>query len=181
MNNRKDSRSNTDATKDRIAFGKIGRPQGVRGDLRFFPHNDQSPALKKLTHGILILGDRQLRVNIEKVQRKGAHFALRVREINDRDVAATWTHAQLWIDTDIFPEIRADDTFYHWQLTGLKALDADGDTVGVVHVVENYGAGDMLIVRTRRGYVEVPFMDPWVGAVDLEDGTVIVDIHWLDP
>lgn len=169
----------------RIAFGKIGRPQGVRGELRFFPYNEDSSVLNQLKEGLLKLDDRTLPVHIEHIkrrgQRKGAHFALSLREINDRDVAGTWTHAELWVRADVFPEIAEESAFYHWQLAGLTALNADGEKVGVVRIVQNFGAGDILVVRTARGDVDVPFMDPWVGTIDLENRTIIVDLHWLDP
>lgn len=152
--------------------------------MRFFPYNEDSPLLDQLKAGQLRLDDRTLPVHIEHIkrrgQRKGAHFALRVREIDDRDVAATWTHAILWVDADVFPKIDDERAFYHWQLAGLNAIDADGETVGRVHAVQNYGGGDILIVRTRRGDVDVPFMDPWVGAIDLENKTITVDVNWLD-
>lgn len=170
--------------RSRIAFGKIGRPQGVRGELRFFPYNEDSPILAQLKEGLLKLDDRALAVHIEHIkrrgQRKGAHFALSVREINDRDVAATWTHGELWVDVGLFPTLEDDSAFYHWQLKGLTALNSEGEEVGVVHSVQNYGGGDILVVRTPRGDVEIPFKDPWAGAVDLERETVEVDLNWLD-
>jgi len=170
------------AERERIAFGKVGRPHGLRGDLRFFPYNEDSPALRALERGTLILADRTLDVHIVAIQERGGSvYNLRVKEIKDRDTADRWTHAELWVDVDAFEPIEEDDTYYHWQLAGLKAIDDQGQEIGVVRVVQNFGAGDMLVIRTPRGHVDVPFMDPWVGEIDLEGGTIVVDIHWLDP
>lgn len=169
------------AKRERIAFGKIGRPHGLRGEVRFFPYNDASPVLSNLRHGVLIAEDQRQEVTIVSIRKQGAAFHLKVQEIQDRDVAACWTNGELWVDVDAFPAIEEDDTYYHWQLAGLTAIDHEGNEVGVVRVVQNFGAGDMLVIRTRRGHVDVPFMDPWVGDIDVEKRTIVVDTAWLDP
>lgn len=169
------------AKRGRIAFGKVGRPHGLRGELRFFPYNEASPALPNLQRGTLILGERTLDVQRLTIQARGATFSLRVPEIKDRNTAAEWTHAELWVEVSAFEDIDDENTYYHWQLAGLKALDHAGEEIGVVRVVQNFGAGDMLVIRTTRGHVDVPFMEPWVGEIDLAQGTIVVDVHWLDP
>lgn len=169
------------AKSRRIPFGKLGRPHGLRGELRFFPYNEDSPVLKTLKQGVLIFDERSHDVQVESIRRKGANFVLKVDAIADRTAASTWTGAELWVDVEIFDEITDEDTYYHWQLVGLDAVDHAGEKVGVVRVVQNYGAGDLLVIRTPRGHVDVPFMDPYVGEIDLEAGRIVVDIHWLDP
>src|SRR5699024_9270134 len=116
-----------------------------------------------------------------KLRRSGGHFLLRVDAIHDRTEASHWTGAELWVSVENFEEITEDNTYYHYQLAGLTAVDHAGNKVGVVRVVHNYGAGDLLVIRTPRGHVDVPFMEPWVGEIDLDARRIVVDIHWLDP
>lgn len=164
-----------------VEYGKVGRPHGLRGELRFFPYNPESEVLRRLRHGRLVLNATQQRdVNIASVRGSEDPFIIRFVEIQQREDAAAWTHARLFVDPKIFPEIDEDDTFYHWQLKGLEARSADGTRVGTIRSVQNFGAGDLLEIATPRGDVDVPFMEPWVGEIDLEQGFVIVDPSWLD-
>lgn len=168
------------AESKQIACGKIGKPHGLRGECRFFPYNPDSPTLAILREGVLVLGDLTRTVHIEKLAPHGDAFLLKCKELKFRDEIAQWTHAELWISTNLFPEIQEEDAWYHYQLEGLKALNHDGAVIGIIHAVQNYGAGDLLVVRTARGDVDVPLMKPWVGQIDLQAGTIVVDTGWLD-
>ena len=163
-----------------IEYGKVGRPHGLKGELRFFPHNPESPVMSKLRQGRLVLQSTHLDVKIAQIRGSGENFVMRVVELRSRHAAAEWTNARLWVDESVFPKIEEEDTFYFWQLEGLEARTVDGDVVGVVLVVQNYGAGDLLIVRTPRGDLDIPFMDPWVGEVNLEEKFIVIDPSWLD-
>lgn len=136
--------------------------------------------LRKLRRGTLVLGAEQLAVNIAQVRGADDAFILRVVELTSREAAANWTNAVLWVDESVFPAIEEDDTFYYWQLEGLDARTHDGETIGKVRFIQNFGAGDLLVIRTARGDLDIPFMEPWVGEVNLEQGFVIVDPAWLE-
>jgi 16S rRNA processing protein RimM len=60
---------------------------------------------------------------------------------------------------------------------GLACVDRDGQTVGTVVAVENYGAGDLLEVeRAGGGRALIPFKR---GIADLEDSRVVLDPEFL--
>lgn len=165
---------------ERVEYGKVGRPHGLRGELRFFPHNPESPILKKIRKGLLVLGDKNLPVNIAAVRGSDDAFVIRFVEITSREDAALWTHGLLMVESSVFPEIDEEDTYYYWQLEGLEARTDDGERVGTVRFVQNYGAGDLLIIRGARGDMDIPFMEPWVGDIDLDAGVIVVNPHWLE-
>jgi len=57
------------------------------------------------------------------------------------------------------------------------ASDADGAVVGTVTAVENFGASDLLEIKPPAGKkFFLPFVDDYVGEVDLDAGTVTVEI-----
>lgn len=162
-----------------VVYARIGRPHGLQGELRFFPYNPDSPVLRRLKSGQLVLGDRRLDVSIARVRGSEEAFILRVKELTTKEAAAEWTNAELFVPTSIFPAIDEEDTWYVWQLEGLEARNAQGEAIGKVVTLHNYGAGDVLVVNTPRGTLDVPFQDPWVGEINVADGFVVVDPNWL--
>lgn len=163
----------------RIAFAKIGRPHGLRGELRFFPHNPESPNLSRIRTAELALGDARLPVRVLQVRGSTEAFILRCAEITSREQAAEWTNAILYVDESLFPVIEEEDTYYYWQLEGLRAIGFDGAEVGTIRTVINHGAGDLIVVDTPRGSLDIPFADPWVGEVNIREGFVQVEPNWL--
>jgi 16S rRNA processing protein RimM len=65
-------------------------------------------------------------------------------------------------------------------LIGLTAVSPDGETLGEVIAVQNFGAGDLLEIRPARGRQTelVPFESTHVPKVELEEGRLI--IIWPD-
>jgi 16S rRNA processing protein RimM len=62
-------------------------------------------------------------------------------------------------------------------LIGLPAVDREGNHVGSVVAVENFGAGDLLEIQTKGGKRSlIPFKP---GIADLEDGRVVLDPEFL--
>ena len=165
--------------ESRVVYARVGRPHGLQGELRFFPYNPESPVLRRLKSGQLKLGERTLDVVIERIRGSEEGFILRVKEIRTKEDAAAWTNAELFVDASIFPPIEEEDTWYVWQLEGLEARNADGEKIGTVVTLHNYGAADVLIVNTPRGVLDIPFQDPWVGEINIADKFVVVDPNWL--
>ena len=67
--------------------------------------------------------------------------------------------------------------YYHADLIGLPAVGRDGNPVGTVAAVENYGAGDLLEIELPDGKRSlIPFRD---AIADLEDGRIVLDPAFL--
>jgi len=58
-----------------------------------------------------------------------------------------------------------DGEYYHADLIGLAAVSDAGDALGVVHDVQNFGAGDILEIERPDAK---RFMVPMTGAAVLE-------------
>ncbi|GAA2025535.1 ribosome maturation factor RimM [Agromyces tropicus] len=92
--------------------------------------------------------------------------------VDDRTAAESLVKAILWVDqpADEEPE---PDAWYDHQLVGL-AVVRDGERIGEVAHVDHLPAQDLLIVKTKRGDVMVPFVSAFVPEVDVEAGTLTV-------
>ena len=67
--------------------------------------------------------------------------------------------------------------YYHADLIGLPCVDRDGQAVGTVLAIENYGAGDLLEIELEDGKRSlIPFR---AGIADLEGGRIVVDPEFL--
>ena len=96
--------------------------------------------------------------------------------ITDRDAAATWIGARIWVPRDALPEPEADE-FYQTDLEGLQVVNEAGEDLGrVSHMFDN-GAHEVLVTRDEAGRERlIPYVvDVYVKAVDLDAGRVTVD------
>lgn len=156
-----------------VAFAKLGRPNGLRGECRFFPFNTRSDAITAPREVELRGEAGTVRTRVAAFRTSGGVLVATIDAINTRELAEKWTGAEVFVAPDVFAPL-ADGEYYSWELEGMKAVGADGQVLGTVRGLENYGAGDLLLVRIAGREVLLPFAEPWVGAIDREAKTVVI-------
>ena len=103
-------------------------------------------------------------------------IAARIAGIGDRGQAEKLTGTELWVARAALPETANEEEYYHHDLIGLAAYREDGAALGQVVAMRNYGAGDLLELRTPKGpVVLVPFTRRCVPVVDVQGGRVVID------
>ena len=100
----------------------------------------------------------------------------RIAGVADRTAAEALKGLELFVDRAALPQTD-DGTFYHADLIGLPVVLADGEEVGKVVAVHNYGGGDVLEVEERQGHKTalLPFTADVIVQVDLAAGRVVVN------
>lgn len=94
--------------------------------------------------------------------------------VADRNAAEALTGVKLYVERAALPAAE-DGSYYHADLIGLAARLVDGEKVGKVSAVFNFGAGDVLEVTRPDGGTElIPFSGAAVAGVDLAAGTVTI-------
>ncbi|MBI4723463.1 MAG: 16S rRNA processing protein RimM, partial [Rhodomicrobium sp.] len=101
----------------------------------------------------------------------------RLRGVADRNAAEALRGMELFVSRDALPPAEADE-YYHSDLIGLTAVSSEGETLGEIVAVHNFGAGDLLELRlaNSRQTELIPFESAHVPRVDL--GARRVTIVW---
>jgi 16S rRNA processing protein RimM len=112
-----------------------------------------------------------------RVTEKGV--VARITGVTDRTQAEALRGTELFVERHLLPAA-AEGEFYHADLIGLTAADPEGQTLGDVIAVQNFGGGDLLEIRlVDSGKTEfVAFTDDFVPTIDLARGivTVVMDL-----
>ncbi|MBX9778461.1 MAG: ribosome maturation factor RimM [Xanthobacteraceae bacterium] len=159
----------------RICVAQIGAPHGVRGEVKLWPFTQDPVAVRD--YGPLETEDGATRFEIETLRAANDHLVVRLKGVNDRDAAERLTNTKLFVARERLPETEADDEYYHADLIGLAVVDSDGNTLGRVAAIHNFGAGDLVEVKPEQGNTTVllPFTEAAVPAVDIAGKQIVVD------
>jgi 16S rRNA processing protein RimM len=159
---------------DRICVAQIGAAHGIRGEVRLRSFTEDPAAIK--TYGPLESEDGTRRFTIEALRPAKDHFVVRLAGVADRDAAEKLTNIKLFISRDLLPPIEDDDTFYHADLIGLAAVTPDGAALGTVTAILNFGAGDLVEIKSQGGGepLMVPFTDTAVPEIDMAARRIVV-------
>jgi 16S rRNA processing protein RimM len=156
----------------RIALAAVAGAQGVKGELRLKLFSDSVESLSR--HDRLYVGGVERR--LLAVRDSGKTAVARFEGVADRSAAEALRGSLVEIDRSALPPLEEDE-YYHVDLIGLEAVDRDGNRIGSVAAVENYGAGDLLEVELPNGKRSlIPFR---TGIADLDGGKIVLDPAFL--
>ena len=158
----------------RIQVGVIGRAHGVRGHVRVTSHTADPADLTAYGPVSDAAGQRYvLRWVSEGVAEVSRLVGGKPVKVTDRTAAEKLTNTKLFIDRSALPAPEADE-FYLTDLMGLTAVGPDGNTLGTVVLVHDYGAGASLeIERPNAPPLLLPFTAACVPTVDIAGGRLV--------
>ena len=158
-------------TDESVALAAIAGAHGISGDVRLKLFAESADSLKR--HKQVRVGERLLTLASLKGDRTPiARFA----EISDRNSAEALRGLLLTVPRSLLPPLEAGE-YYHADLVGLACRTAQGEPLGTVVAVENFGAGDLLEIERPDGRrALVPFR---AGVAELAEGTIVADPDFL--
>jgi 16S rRNA processing protein RimM len=95
--------------------------------------------------------------------------------VDSIDAAEGFRGLRLALAEEDLPAL-AEGTYYHHQLRGLRVEDQSGTVLGTVADLIETGAALVLVVRDGGAERLVPFAEPFIRAVDLAHGRLIVSL-----
>lgn len=156
----------------RIALAAVAGAHGIRGELRLKLFSDSVDSL--LRQKKVYVGGVERR--IVAVREAGKMAVIRCEGIADRSAGEALRGSLVEVDRSALPSLEEGE-YYHADLLGLPAFDAEGEPVGRVVAVENYGAGDLLEIETGDGKRSlIPFR---AGIADLQGERIVIDRDFL--
>jgi len=161
-----------------IAIGVMLKPQGRRGEVAVKALSDRPERFPGLRRAFVPgPGGSAREVTIEDCWPHKGGFVLKLRGVDSIDAAEALRGLELRIGSDELGEL-PEGSYYHHQLVGLRALDAGGRELGRVERVWETGAeAPVLVLQGPGGEILVPLAESFVGAIDLEAGTLRVTLH----
>jgi 16S rRNA processing protein RimM len=158
----------------RVCIAQIGAAHGVRGEVKLRAFTEDPLSVTR--YGALESEDGTRQFEIEALRPAKDMMVARLKGVADRGAAEALKNLRLYVPRERLPK-PADDEFYHADLIGLAATRRNGEAIGTVKAVHNFGAGDLLEISPADGGATVmwPFNENTVPVVDLAGGKIVVE------
>ncbi len=137
---------------------------GVAGEVRLKVFGEDLAAHRAFNGGALTL-----------VKLRDGTIA-RFAEVTDRNAAEALRGTYLTVSRDALPPLE-DGEYYHADLLGLAVVSTEGEAVGTVVAVENFGAGDVVEIRRDTGRT---FMVPIHAVPEWDRARLVVDAAFVE-
>lgn len=162
---------------DLLVVGRIGKPQGIRGEVTVEVRTDDPG--ERFAEGARLLTDPADRgpLVVETARWQNGRLMVGFEGVADRNEAEALRGTLLQVDARTLPPPEDEDEFHDHVLRGMTAVLVGGAPLGTVADVLHLPHGDVLVVaRADNGNeVLVPFVKAMVPEVDVASRTLVVD------
>ncbi len=131
-----------------IQVGRVAGAFGVKGEVRLTSFTADPAAL--VDYRTLLREDGAPALTIISGRAAKGGVVVRVREVETREQAEALRGLKLYISRDSLPP-PDEDEFYVADLVGLAVVTPDGEPLGEVKSVHDFGAGDLIEVQPEQG------------------------------
>mgnify|MGYP003115540577 CR=1 FL=1 len=153
-----------------VALAVIIGAHGITGEVRLKLFCDSLDSLKQHK----MFNDGSMTLKSVKPHKMGA--IARIAEITDRNGAEAARGTELTVPRAALPALDEDE-FYHIDIVGLRCVSDDGEELGKIFAIYEFGAGDVIEIERANGK---KFMVP-VKAIDMRNDPAIVLSDFVEP
>ena len=157
---------------DLILVGRVAGAFGVKGEIRITTFTAEPLAL--VDYKALLREDGQPALTVLAGRAAKGGVVVRAKEIETREQAEAARGLRLYIPRAVLPEPDDEDEFYVADLIGMDVVSLEGDLLGKVRSVRDFGAGDLLEVAPVAGESWwLPFTRDAVPEVQMDAGRIV--------
>lgn len=159
-------------SSDLIQVGRVAGAFGVRGEVRITSFTAEPTAL--LDYKDLAREDGSVGLTLTSGRAAKGGIVARAKEVETREQAEALRGLKLYIPRERLPQTEEDE-FYVTDLVGLAVETAQGEALGRVKSVQDFGAGDLLEIAPAEGGATwyLPFTREAVPEVRIAAGVVV--------
>ena len=175
--------SRSPPTDSLVTIGRILKPFGVRGEVKVESLSDVPGRFEGLQTVYLTLPDESAtprETTVTQVRDVTAGYLMRCSAFSTPEEAAHFRGA--WIQIPTSTDLPRDlDTFYQFELIGLRVEDPDGQQMGNVEEILEYPQHHLLVVRNQEAEFLIPANRRAIEKVDLDNQCLhIASKEWWD-
>jgi 16S rRNA processing protein RimM len=158
-------------TEKLVLIGRVAGAFGVKGEVRIAAYGDDPKAL--LGYRDLKRKDGSPAFTLLSGRTAKGELIAKTKDTLVKEAIDALRGLELYVDRDRLPPPEEDE-FYLTDLIGLRAEAPEGETLGVVKAVQNFGAGDLLEIQPADGATfYLPFTLEAVPEVRITDGLIV--------
>ena len=150
-------------------IGVVTKPQALKGQFRIKPEILNLKEFKRFNS--LTIDNKEY--DIEAVTLRDTFVIVKLKGIDTCEQAETFRNKKVFAEMEVVVE----DNFDIINFT----VELDGEAIGKVTEINNYGSKDICTISTNNGDILLPLIDNLIVSIDEEKLVVIMDKNiWED-
>mgnify|MGYP002848783995 CR=1 FL=1 len=153
-------------------MGTFGVPVGLKGEIKINLLTSSVEVFKSLNNYFNF--DQSIEWKFDFIKLRNQKCVALPTHCRNRDDAENLKNQKIFALKDNFPK-KYSNEYYVDDLIGCKIIHKNGNFIGNVISVDNFGAGDLLEIIFRENSFYIPLNDDNVVSVDIENKNILVN------
>ena len=153
----------------KIELGKILKPQGIKGELKVLPLS--LPDYLKSVELVEVNGRE---ANILSCSIREGYAYIKLDICKDRDTAETLRDCIISAEKESLPDL-AEGQYFYDDLIGCNVYFEDGEFVGEIVDIENYGSADIFVIKNGLNLINCPYVNNVFKSFDTKQKRIIAN------
>lgn len=159
--------------KDYIKVGKIVNTHGIKGYMKCLSLSDDIEKFDELEY--IFTEKDNIKRKIRDVWYRNGLVYLTLEGIDDMDTAESFKNSFISILEEQL-RVLPEDTYYLFELEGMKVYSTEDEYIGVVSTVYQTGANDVYEVKNSNKIYLIPAVKEVVKNINKEDKKIVINI-----
>lgn len=134
--------------KDIISVAFCRKQQGIRGEMKVSVLLDNPDDIYKIS--ALKLENEPEFHSIDRIFKISGDYGIKLSGVDTVDMALKFKSKYLYAKKSEVDKLKPEDTFYIDELIGKSAVFEDGEVIGTISDIENYGANDIVFIKSTK-------------------------------
>ncbi|MSQ21772.1 MAG: 16S rRNA processing protein RimM [Dehalococcoidia bacterium] len=154
-----------------VLVGKVLAPIGVRGEVKIEVHSGVSHRYSP--SAVVYIDGSPFQVLSCRATPRA--LVVRFDGVDSRAAAESLRGKIICVPESDVPKL-PEDTYYHYEVLGMRVFTKDGEDLGSVTEILVTGANDVFVVSGDRGETLIPALAGVVAGVDVKNSRLTVDL-----
>jgi len=161
-----------------LLIAKIGKTRGLRGEFFLRSFSEDLDSLNSFSKFYTLKSEMMEEVKFEYIKSNNSNITAKIDSINDIDAMKLFGQRDLYVLKSELPKLEENEAYW-FELEGMEVVNLEGEELGKVDHVNNYGASDMLEVspiKNGSDYILIPFIkNRTIIAINKAQNSILVD------
>ena len=159
----------------KIIIGRIVKAQGLKGEVKVYPLADLS-FFENLEE--VYLNNSTTKTQIQSLRFQQNMVIIKLPTVTDRTGAEKMVGVELYLERDDF-ELQEDEYLVD-DLLGMKVFLDNGQDMGEIVEINNYGSADVFVLLGKFGKWQFPFVEDIAVEINKQENKIILNKKRFD-
>lgn len=150
-------------------IAKIVKPRGLKGEMKVQFYSSDVARFSQLREAYV----SGVAHGIVKITAEGEYGYVQFDDVTTPEQAEALRGKMICVKREALPNL-SEGRYYVADMIGL-AVFVDGDCIGKLSDVLQYGSADVYVIKTGDGTCSVPALKQLIKSVDVEGGKIVLD------